>query len=38
MLAAKAAVECIISGSADKSALWSVNVEGEYHESATKSD
>jgi protoporphyrinogen oxidase len=38
MLAAKAAVECIVSGSADKSALWSVNVEGEYHESASKSD
>jgi protoporphyrinogen oxidase len=38
MLAAKAAVECIVSGSADKSALWSVNVEDEYHESASKSD
>jgi protoporphyrinogen oxidase len=32
MLAAKAAVECIASGSADKSALWAVNVEEEYHE------
>jgi protoporphyrinogen oxidase len=32
MLAAKAAVDCIIAGSADKSALWSVNVEDEYHE------
>ena len=32
MLAAKAAVECIVAGSTDKSALWSVNVEDEYHE------
>jgi len=32
MLAAKAAVECILGGSADKSGLWSVNVEDEYHE------
>jgi protoporphyrinogen oxidase len=34
MLAAKAAVECIIHGSLDKSALWAVNVEEEYHETA----
>ena len=34
MLAAKAAVDCIIAGSADKSSLWSVNVEDEYHEEA----
>ncbi len=32
MLAAKAAVDCIASGSSDKSSLWSVNVEDEYHE------
>jgi protoporphyrinogen oxidase len=32
MLAAKAAVDCILAGSSDKSALWSVNVEDEYHE------
>ena len=32
MLAAKAAVDCIATGSADKTSLWSVNVEGEYHE------
>ena len=32
MLAAKAAVECIIAGSSDKASLWSVNVEDEYHE------
>lgn len=35
MLAAKAAVECIIAGSSDKSALWSVNVEDDYHEQAS---
>jgi protoporphyrinogen oxidase len=38
MLAAKAAVECIVSGSADKSALWAVNVEDEYHETARRPD
>jgi protoporphyrinogen oxidase len=32
MLAAKAAVDCIASGNADKSALWAVNSEEEYHE------
>ena len=32
MLAAKAAVDCIVAGSSDKSSLWSVNVEDEYHE------
>jgi protoporphyrinogen oxidase len=32
MLAAKAAVDCIAAGSSDKSSLWSVNVEDEYHE------
>ena len=32
MLAAKAAVDCIIAGSTDKSSLWSVNVEDDYHE------
>jgi protoporphyrinogen oxidase len=32
MLAAKAAVDCIVAGSTDKSSLWSVNVEDEYHE------
>jgi protoporphyrinogen oxidase len=34
MLAAKAAVECIAAGSGDKSQLWLINVEEEYHESA----
>jgi len=32
MLAAKAAVDCIVAGSTDKSSVWSVNVEDEYHE------
>jgi protoporphyrinogen oxidase len=32
MLAAKAAVDAIVAGSADKSSLWSVNVEEDYHE------
>jgi protoporphyrinogen oxidase len=32
MLAAKAAVDCIASGESDKSAIWSVNTEDEYHE------
>jgi protoporphyrinogen oxidase len=36
MLAAKAAVDCIASGSADKSSLWSVNAEEEYHETSSK--
>jgi protoporphyrinogen oxidase len=37
MLAAKAAVDCIASGTRDKSALWAVNVDDDYHESATES-
>lgn len=32
MITAKLAVDAILSNSPDKSALWSVNVEGEYHE------
>jgi protoporphyrinogen oxidase len=32
MLAAKAAVDCIMTRSLDKTALWSVNVDEEYHE------
>jgi protoporphyrinogen oxidase len=32
MLAAKAAVDCIVTGSTDKTGLWSVNSEDEYHE------
>ncbi len=34
MLAAKAAVDAIVSGDSDKRALWAVNVEDEYHEEA----
>jgi len=32
MLAAKAAVDCIANGGGDKSAIWSVNTEDDYHE------
>jgi hypothetical protein len=35
MLAAKAAVDCIVSGSTDKTSLWSVNIVDEYHEERT---
>ncbi len=35
MLSAKAAVDCILDRSADKSALWSVNAEDDYHEIAS---
>ena len=35
MLAAKASVDCIVSGSLDKTPLWSVNVEDEYHEESS---
>jgi protoporphyrinogen oxidase len=39
MLAANAAVDCISSGSRDRSPIWSVNAEDDYHEerSATNS-
>jgi protoporphyrinogen oxidase len=36
MLAAKAAVECLLDGSTDKSSIWAVNTEDDYHE--TQSD
>ena len=32
MLSAKAAVDVMLSGSTDKSSLWAVNAEDEYHE------
>jgi protoporphyrinogen oxidase len=32
MLTAKAAVDCIASGRTDKDALWSINVDDDYHE------
>jgi protoporphyrinogen oxidase len=36
MLAAKAAVECLLDGRTDKSSIWAVNTEDDYHE--TRSD
>lgn len=36
MLSAKAAVESIVAGSHDKSKLWAINVDDEYHEEADK--
>ena len=36
MLAAKAAVEAIVSGSTDKSAIWAVNTEEGYQESSRR--
>ena len=35
MLAAKAAVDCIAGGSQDKTQLWSVNADDDYHEDAS---
>ena len=32
MLTARAAVDCIVSGSRDKSVLWAINTDDEYHE------
>ena len=32
MLAAKAAVDCLVDGSSNKSEIWAVNTEEEYHE------
>ena len=37
MLSAKAAVEAIVTGSRDKSAIWSINVDDDYHEEINKS-
>jgi protoporphyrinogen oxidase len=37
MLSAKLAVEAILSGSSDKSPIWNVNIDDEYHEE-TSSD
>ncbi|NOZ13154.1 MAG: NAD(P)/FAD-dependent oxidoreductase [Acidobacteria bacterium] len=34
MLSAMAAVDAVVSGTSDKSALWAVNAEEDYHESA----
>jgi protoporphyrinogen oxidase len=38
MLAAKAAVDALASGSADKAAMWAVNTEEDYHEEAKGED
>ncbi|HEX12956.1 MAG TPA: hypothetical protein ENO40_00545 [Desulfurella acetivorans] len=32
MLTAKEAVNCILSGKLDKSAIWDINVDDDYHE------
>ncbi len=32
MLSAKRAVEAILAGSTDKSAIWAVNIDDAYHE------
>ena len=37
MLAARAAVDCVVAGSVDKSGLWAVNAEEDYHEERTAS-
>ena len=34
MLSAKLAAEAIVARSADKSAIWAVNIDDEYHEEA----
>jgi protoporphyrinogen oxidase len=34
MLSARKAVDAILAGSADKSAIWAVNIDDEYHEEA----
>jgi len=38
MLAAKAAVDCIAGASQDKTQLWSVNADDDYHEDASSSE
>ena len=35
MLSAKRAVEAILAGSSDKSPIWSVNIDDDYHEEAS---
>jgi protoporphyrinogen oxidase len=35
MLSAKKAVEAIVAGSSDKSAIWDVNIDDEYHEESS---
>ena len=38
MLTAKLAVEAILCGESDKSAIWNVNIDDEYHEESKKAD
>lgn len=38
MLAAKAAVDTVVVGGADKARLWSVNAESDYHETVSDGD
>ena len=37
MLSAMKAVEAILAGSSDKSAIWGVNIDDEYHEEGSTS-
>jgi len=37
MLAAKAAVDCLVNGSTDKCGIWAVNTEDDYHETRESS-
>jgi len=37
MLAAKAAVDCLVDGSSEKSGIWAVNTEDDYHETRHES-
>jgi len=38
MLAAREAVGCLVTGRTDKSAIWAVNTEDEYHEESQQPD
>jgi protoporphyrinogen oxidase len=38
MLAARAAVDCLVQRSADKSSIWAVNAEDDYHEETRQRD
>jgi len=38
MLSAKAAAEAIASGSTDKSAIWAINIDDDYHEEHQETD
>jgi protoporphyrinogen oxidase len=37
MLSAKRAADAIVSGNRDKSGIWNVNIDDEYHEEASSS-